>query len=125
MKAIYPLIITKNLKEAAQFHIDVFGFSAVFEQDWYIQLLHAQSGAELAFMAPNVDNQPQFLHPEFNGKGIVISFEVDDAHAEYNRVTKLKNVECLLPYTEEAWGQKHFIVRDPAGAYIDIVEQAA
>lgn len=125
MKALYPLIITKKLKEAAQFHIDVFGFSAVFEQDWYIQLLHKQSGAELAFMAPNVDNQPHFLHPEFNGQGIVISFEVDNAEAEYKRVSSLKNVECLLPYTEEAWGQKHFIVRDPSGTYIDIVEQAS
>ena len=124
MKTIYPLIITDKLKEAAKFHIETFGFKAVFEQDWYVQLLHEQSGAELAFMIPNAENQPAFLHPKFNGEGIVLSFEVDDAKVEYERVSKL-GVPFALEYIEEEWGQKHFIVRDPSGAYIDVVEQAA
>jgi len=125
MKSIYPLIITDNIKEVAKFHIDIFGFRAIFEQDWYIQLLHEQSGAELAFMVPNAGNQPAFLRPKFKGDGIVLSFEVDDARKEYDRVSKLQNVRFALEYTEEEWGQKHFIVRDPSGAYIDVVQQAA
>ena len=125
MKAIYPLIITDKIKEAVQFHKDTFGFTAVFEQDWYVQLLHEKSGAELAFMVPNAENQPAFLHPKFNGEGIVLSFEVDDAKAEYERVSGLNGMRFALKYTEEEWGQKHFIVRDPSGAYIDVVEQAA
>lgn len=125
MKAIYPLIITDKIKEAVQFHKDTFGFTAVFEQDWYVQLLHEKSGAELAFMVPNAENQPAFLHPKFNGEGIVLSFEVDDAKTEYERVSGLNGMQFALKYTEEEWGQKHFIVRDPSGAYIDVVEQAA
>jgi uncharacterized glyoxalase superfamily protein PhnB len=124
MKTIYPLIITDKIKEAAKFHIDTFGFKAVFEQDWYIQLLHEPSGSELAFMIPNAENQPAFLHPKFNGEGVVLSFEVDDARAEYDRISKVGTASFTLDYTEEEWGQKHFIIRDPSGAYIDVVEQA-
>ena len=53
MKKIYPLLITDKLKACADFYVENFGFEKVFEQDWYIQLLHKQSGEELAFMIPN------------------------------------------------------------------------
>ena len=58
MKKIYPLLITDKLKECAHFYVQYFEFEKVFEQDWYIQLVH-KSGAELAFMIPNAENQPK------------------------------------------------------------------
>lgn len=122
MKKLYPLIITDDIKATSAFYIDNFGFQAVFEQDWYIQLLHADSGVELAFMIPNVENQPKELHAAFAGKGIVLSLEVDDAAKEYAKVAD-KDLDFIVKLREEEWGQKHFIVRDPAGTYIDVVEQ--
>lgn len=122
MKKIYPLLITDTLKDCADFYTKHFNFTVVFEQDWYIHLLHEQSGAELAYMAPNSQNQPKELHPAFNGTGMVYSFEVEDAQKEYDRV-KDSGVTITYELTTEEWGQKHFIVQDPAGIYIDVVEQ--
>ncbi len=122
MKKLYPLIITDDIKAMAAFYIDNFGFQAVFEQDWYIQLLHADSGVELAFMVPNAENQPKELQAAFAGQGIVLSLEVDDAAKEYAKVAD-KDLDFIVKLREEEWGQKHFIVRDPAGTYIDVVEQ--
>ena len=123
MKAMYPITITATLNECKEFYVDTFGFSVVFEADWYIQLLHKPSGVELAFMKPDLDNQPAQLHAEFDGKGIVYSFEVDDAKSEYERVQKT-SAEIYHPLTTEEWGQTHFMVTDPAGVTVDIVEQA-
>lgn len=123
MKAIYPITITAKLNECKEFYVGIFGFSVVFEADWYIQLLHQPSGLELAFMKPGLDNQPAQLHAEFDGKGIIYSFEVDDAESEYERVQKT-SAEIYHPLTTEEWGQTHFMVTDPAGVTVDIVEQA-
>lgn len=124
LKTIYPLIITDKIKECSKFYTDLLGFTKVFEQDWYVHLLHQQSGAELAFMVSNADNQPTFLHPKFQGEGVIISLEVTDARGEFVRLSGAEGVKFELDYTEEEWGQNHFILRDPSGAYVDVVEQA-
>lgn len=122
MKKLYPLLITDKLNECEQFYTDMFEFKTVFKQDWYIQLVHEQTGTELAFMIPNAENQPKELHAAFSGNGVVYSFEVDDATKEYDRLAK-KDLDIIVPLTDEEWGQRHFIIRDPAGVYVDIVQQ--
>lgn len=122
MKKIYPLVITDKIAECAMFYKDNFGFIAVFEQDWYVQLLHEKSGAELAFMQPNVKTQPIELHPGFTGGGIVLSLEVDDARAEWERLED-KGLDVIVSLRDEEWGQRHFIVTDPSGVFVDVVQQ--
>lgn len=124
MKGLYPVTITKNIKECADFYKKHFDFTVVFEQDWYIQLLHEKSGVEMGFMMPNHESQPKELHPAFNGNGIIVSLETSDAKKEYDRLAKTLADEMVMAYTEEEWGQKHFILRDPAGVYVDVVQQA-
>ena len=122
MKKIYPLIITEKIKEAVVFYKENFDFIAVFERDWYVQLLHEKSGSEIAFMTTNVENQPVELHSGFNGKGIVLSLEVEDVADEWNRL-KDKNLNVIVELRDEEWGQRHFIITDPAGVYVDVVQQ--
>lgn len=74
-------------------------------------------------MKPNLSNQPEFLHPEYNGKGIIITYDVTDAKKEYEKAKKIKGLKIIFPYTEEEWGQKHLILEDPAGMFVDIVQQ--
>ena len=118
----YPVVITPNLEECRDFYVDHFGFDIVFEADWYIQLKH-ENGIELGFMRPNLSNQPPFLHETYDGKGIIVTYEVGDAGREYEKAQKIEGVMIVYPYTEEEWGQKHFILKDPAGVFVDIVEQ--
>lgn len=122
MKKIYPLVITDKIAETVAFYKDNFDFKAIFEQDWYVQLLHEKSGVELAFMRPNVETQPVELHKGFSGGGIVFSVEVDDAKAEWQRL-KDKNLNVVVSLRDEEWGQRHFIIVDPSGVYVDIVQQ--
>lgn len=123
MKKIYPLLITDKLSECANFYADNFDFKKVFEQDWYIHLVHEKSGTELAFMVPNAANQPKELHPAFSGKGVVFSVEVEDAAKEYERLKKRPGVKIFYDLKTEEWGQKHFMIEGLAGEYIDVVQQ--
>lgn len=122
MKKVYPLLITDKLKDCAAFYTKHFDFTIVFEEDWYVHLVHEKSGAELGFMVPNTDSQPKQLQAGFSGKGMVYSFEVADAKSEYERLGG-KNLDVVLELKDEPWGQQHFILRDPAGIYVDVVRQ--
>lgn len=119
---VYPLYVTENLAALKAFYETHFGFTAVFyEPDFYLHLTHMESGNQLGFMVPNHPSQPPFLHSKTSNVGAIISFDVSDAKSAY-QTTKEKGLTIVLEYTEEQWGQNHFIVRDPQGLLIDIVE---
>jgi catechol 2,3-dioxygenase-like lactoylglutathione lyase family enzyme len=118
----YPVVITPKLQECRDFYVGYFGFDVVFEADWYIQLKHP-NGTELGFMRPDLANQPEFLRDAYNGKGIIVTYDVGDARKEYEKAQRVEGLKVVFPYTEEEWGQKHFILEDPAGVFVDIVQQ--
>lgn len=121
MKKLFPITITTKPLESKNFYTKFFNFQIVFEADWYIHMRH-ESGIELAVMQPNLPNQPKFLHGAYSGEGIVYSFEVDDAKSEYERLKAL-GATIIYELTDEEWGQRHFILKDPAGVSIDLVQQ--
>ena len=121
MKRLFPITITKNLIECKEFYTKFFSFEIVFEADWYIHMRH-ESGIEIAVMQPDLSNQPKFLHGAYAGEGVVYSFEVDDAKSEYERLKAL-GAPIIYELTDEEWGQRHFMLKDPAGVSIDLVQQ--
>jgi uncharacterized glyoxalase superfamily protein PhnB len=117
---LHPLTITKKLNETAEFYKTYFEFKEVFTSDWYIQLAH-KNGAEIALMLPDLPNQPDFLHAAFNGKGMVLTFETEDATKEYETL-KEKGATFKLELRDEEWGQRHCMLEDPSGVYVDVVQ---
>ncbi len=116
----FPVVTTENLTECRDFYTELFGFEVAFEADWYIHLV-TDSGIQLGFLQPDHPSQPEFLRGPYSGAGMVYSFEVDDVEWEFEKLED-SDVPILLPVTVEEWGQKHFMVKDPAGMVIDIVE---
>ena len=118
----FPLYITENLQSLNDFYQSNFGFTSVFfEPDFYLHLLHPGSGTQIGFLAPNHPSQPGFLHAAANTVGTIISLDVSNAKTAFE-TANANGLDILLTYTEEAWGQNHFILRDPQGFMIDIVE---
>ncbi len=115
----YPVIACENVAETAAFYIEHFGFRPVFESDWYI---HLQSGEDAAVNLAILDCRHDTI-PEGYRKpvqGLLINFEIDDVDTEYTRL-KTAGVPILLPLRSEAFGQRHFITRDPAGVMVDVI----
>lgn len=117
---LHPLTITNKMRETADFYKELFEFEEVFTSDWYVQLAH-QSGAEIAIMLPDLPNQPEFLRAQYAGKGVVFTFETDDAASSYKEL-KAKGAIFTLEPRDEEWGQRHFILEDPSGMYVDVVQ---
>lgn len=72
-------------------------------------------------MLPNLPNQPNFLHTSHTGKGIVFTFETEDASAVYEEL-RAKKIIFTLELKDEEWGQRHFILEYPGGVYVDVVQ---
>jgi uncharacterized glyoxalase superfamily protein PhnB len=120
LQKLFPITITDKITECRDFYTKVFSFEVVFEAEWYIHMRH-ESGTELAVMLPNLENQPSIIHKQYFGEGVIYSFEVEDARKEYERIKKL-GADICFDLKDEEWGQRHFMLKDPSGMVIDIVQ---
>lgn len=118
----YPILITDRLRECRDFYRRWFGFETAFEADWIV-VLSSGGGrpATLAFMHSGHPSTPPSPAP-YRGDGMFITFQVEDARSEYERLVAA-GLNAELELTDEPWGQRRFAVSDPAGMWVDVVEQ--
>ena len=118
----YQVVVTDALRECRDFYVRWFDFEVAFEASWFVLL--SSSGdhpVSIAFMHPEHPSSPP-SPGEFRGDGSFLTLQVADANAEYRRVTSA-GLQPALPLTDEPWGQRRFGVVDPAGLWVDVVEQ--
>lgn len=120
LESIYPVLITERLQETRGFYADVLGLDAVFESDWFVQLVApgAQS-AQIGLVAAGHESIPDGFRAA-SGGGMLVTVELDDVDGAYERARAL-GVPIELPLRDEDWGQRHFIARDPSGFLLDVV----
>lgn len=122
IQAMFPVMVAADLAELKAFYETYFGFNTVFfDAGFYLHLVSPTSGAQLGFLVPEHASQPQFLHALMSQQGYVISLEVANAPDAF-KVAQKENLTIAMDLKEEVWGQVHFIIQDPAGFYIDIVQ---
>jgi len=120
--AMFPVLVANDLAKLKEFYERNFSFITEFyQEDFYLHLLQPDSKIQLAFMAPNHPSQPEFLHPTASATGMVISLEVDSAKSAHERAIQL-SLPIIHEYKVEEFGVAHFMIRDPAGFALDIVE---
>lgn len=120
----YALITVPDLASAKHFYTNILGFSVGFEAAWFLWLtqpLTNGAAMSLAFMTPDHPSRPP--GPEaFDGRGMILTLQTTDAACAFAEA-KASNAEIAHPLTVEPWGQKRFMLRDPNGILIDVVEQ--
>jgi catechol 2,3-dioxygenase-like lactoylglutathione lyase family enzyme len=122
LQDFYPIIVTDRLFECCDFYTRYFGWQVGFQARWFVWLTAGENGsASLAFMHPEHPSAPPGPEP-FNGKGMCLEFQVEDAKAEVERFAR-EGAEITLALTDEPFGQRRFGLFDPAGVWIDIVQQ--
>ncbi|SEF17130.1 VOC family protein [Jiangella alba] len=115
----YAVVVTDRLRECRDFYAGRLGFAVVFEADWFV-LLDA-GGVAVAFMRPEHPSAPPSPGPHA-GDGAFLTVQVADAAAEYETL-RAGGARFALPLTDEPWGQRRFGLVDPAGQWVDVVEQ--
>lgn len=115
----YPVIMTDDVAISAIFYQQNFRFDVIFESDWYVHLQSREDQTvNLAILNGNHETVPEIARGKVSG--LLINFEVEDVDVEYERAQK-NGLPILLPLKDEAFGQRHFITRDPNGVLIDVI----
>jgi catechol 2,3-dioxygenase-like lactoylglutathione lyase family enzyme len=116
---LFPLIQVRDVVQTAGFYRSHFGFTPVFESDWYMHLKgDSASLHELAIIAFDHDTIPEPGRKPT--EGLILSFYVEDAQAEAERLSAA-GVPIVQPLRDEVFGQRHLIASDPNGILIDII----
>jgi uncharacterized glyoxalase superfamily protein PhnB len=115
IKRVDSTISTYKLQESKQFYIKHFGFRLVYESDWYIELLPQDlETAGISFVLAQREEGEIF-----NGRGLILSFEVTDVDKEYARL-KAEGLEICQELQDKPWGERSFVVDDPNGIHVYI-----
>jgi uncharacterized glyoxalase superfamily protein PhnB len=115
IKRVDSTFSTNKLQESKEFYIQYFGFKLVYESDWYVELIApGDCSVGVSFTLPQRE-EGEF----FNGKGVILSFEVENVDAEYNRL-KEAGLEIYQNLQDKPWGERSFVVNDPNGVHLYI-----
>lgn len=118
----YPVIITPDVDKTAAFYIEHLGFEPAFEADWYVHLQSSEDPAvNLAILQ---ENHPTIPESDAGAPKLILNFEVENVDAVYARAQS-EGWTILKPLCDEAFGQRHFIARDPSGTMVDVITPTA
>lgn len=120
MQSVFPVVCTNRREASRDFYVRLFGFQVAFDSDFYTLLQAPEAPAvQLAF----VDRTHHSVPPAFQheARGVFVTIEVESADALHARVRQL-GIPVVYPLTDEDWGQRHFMVADPSGLPVDVVQ---
>ncbi|MCB4362218.1 VOC family protein [Hydrogenophaga taeniospiralis] len=117
----YPVLMTDRVAETARFYETHFRFIRQFDSNWYVHLQSAEDASvNLAVLDRDHATIPVVARGQ-QASGLLLNFEVDDVDAEYQRAVA-QGLPMLLALRDEDFGQRHFIVQDPNGVMIDVIQ---
>jgi catechol 2,3-dioxygenase-like lactoylglutathione lyase family enzyme len=109
------------MKECRDFYVRRLGLAVTFEASWFTLLAREDGASVIAFMTPDHPSAPP--GPErFSGQGVCVELVVEDA-SQASEALSEAGVDVRYPLTDEPFGQRRFGFHDPAGVWIDVVEQ--
>jgi len=121
MRSLVPDICTDDVAASRDFYVALFGFRVAFEIEWYVQLQSpADPHLQLAFVRRGHDSVPAGFG-EAAPRGVLVTVETEDVDAVHARARELR-VEVVYALRDEAWGQRHFMAKDPNGLLVDVVQ---
>ena len=118
MKSLFPDICSDALPASKIFYIDLFGFEVLYDLGWYIQLCSRNDkNLQIAFVERKHNSVPPLSREATSG--VIITIEVEDADQVYRRALE-SGYDIFQEICDEAWGQRHFFLKDPNGLLVDI-----
>lgn len=117
----YPIFVTAHKDRCRDFWAHHLGFEVGFDSAWFVWLTCADGSASIAFMTPDHPSAPPGPEP-FSGKGVCFELQVDDVDATHTAVVAT-GTRIDYPLRDEPFGQRRFGFFDPAGLWVDVVQQ--
>lgn len=116
----YPCLCVDDLVQSLDFYRALFAFDVVADVGWYAELAVPGNSAQVAVVQRGHHTVPSGCDTVRGG--VLVSVIVADASAVYERARQSR-VDVVLDLCDEEFGQRHFMVVDPDGFVVDVIEQ--
>jgi len=114
----FPDLCVADVAASTAFYVALLDLEVLIDHGWYAEL-GAGGATLLAFVRRGHETVPSVTHVA--PRGVLVSFEVDDAGAVARTAARLA-IPVLVPLVTEL-GQCHLMVGDPDGAVVDVIER--
>lgn len=114
-------ICADDLAACRDFYVQLLGFVVKYDSDWYVQL-GAPAPLELEF---GIIKRTHDLVPkayQTAPTGMYVTFVVPDVDEVYKKAKEM-GTKVIQEPRNEFYGQRRFLVLDPAGCLIDVCSQ--
>lgn len=109
-----------NVSLSSRFLITHFGFVEKMAAEGFASLQHEQSGIHVIYLQKGIEVLPEFMR-DITCAGTILAFVTTHIEREEERL-RSAGVSIALPTKTEEWGEKLFMVKDPNGVIIQLVE---
>lgn len=115
---ILPNICADDLAASRDFYVQLLGFEVNYDSDWYVQLRGPKPQAlEFGIIKRTHDLVPKTF--QTTPSGMYVTFVVPNVDAVYQKAIDM-GVTVVQAPRNEFYGQRRFLVLDPAGCLIDV-----
>ncbi|MEO1065397.1 MAG: VOC family protein [Actinomycetota bacterium] len=119
VRSVHPVLVVSDIAATRAFYEALLGLATTFDADWFVQLrTSAPGGVELGAVAAGHPTVPAGWERPAN---LIVTVEVDDARVARERARTL-DAPVVMELRDETFGQRHFMVSDPDGVLVDVVE---
>lgn len=121
-KYTYPIICTSKMAQTVAFYEDHFGFEPAVEMSCFVMMRHPQKH-DMCFAFLDADHP--FVPATYKDgvKGLILNLPVENVDLAYKQLY-WDGAEIMMEPKFERCGRKHFMVTDPNGVLIDVMEDA-
>lgn len=120
----YTGLIVKDPAQSRDFYTIHLGFEIQIETGEYVHLKHPATGLELALLKAGELDHMKELENATTGTGLWIGLEVENSDEESARLWDA-GVTIVQPPTDQPWGERTIVIRDPDGVLIYLAHKIA
>ena len=113
-------LCVQDVGSSISFYRALLDLDVIVDLGWYAEL-GAEGQTLIAFVRSGHETVPGVTATP--PRGVVLTFEVDNTDAVYANAMKL-SASVLVELVAEL-GQRHFMIADPDGAVVDVIQRVA
>lgn len=116
---VFPCLCVDDLPRSIAFYRALLDLVISVDVGWYAEVSGGDDRVVIAFVARGDASVPAGFDTQRGG--VLVSVVVDDAGAARARAEQ-RHIEVVQELRDEEFGQRHFMVVDPDGFVVDIIE---
>ena len=117
---VFPCLCVDDVVRSIVFYRTLLGLDVSVDVGWYAELANGGAGSALvAFVQRGHASVPPGFAADRGG--VLVSVVVHDAEGAYTRA-EATGLQIAQPLRDEEFGQRHFMVVDPDGFLVDVIE---